>query len=341
MRRAFVTGGGGFLGRALVELLVREGVEVVAASRRTYPELEALGATSVAMDLGDAADVRRAIAGARPDVVFHVAALTGVWGRRADFERTNFEGTCNVLAACRDAGVGRLVYTSSPSVCFDGTSHRDAGNDLPYPDRFLAAYPETKARAEAAVLAADSPQLATCALRPHLIFGERDPHLVPRLIERARAGKLAVVGAGDNVVSLTYVENAAWAHVDAARRLAPDAAHAGKAYFLGQEEPVHLWTWIGELLAALGLPPVERRVSPRVAYAAGAALEGAWRVLRLGGEPPMTRFVALQLAHDHSYDLGPARRDFGYVERVDLAEATRRTISAFRDSAKGEATRDR
>ncbi|MEX1023471.1 MAG: NAD-dependent epimerase/dehydratase family protein [Planctomycetota bacterium] len=330
MKRAFVTGGGGFLGRRLVELLLQAGWDVVAASRRSYPELETAGARSISVDVGQVDSVRSALRNARPDVVFHVAALTGVWGKRADFERVNVLGTENVVAAARELGVGRLVYTSSPSVCFDGTSHRDAGNELPYAARFLSPYPATKARAEALVLAANDDDFATVALRPHLIFGEGDPHLVPRLIERARSRRLAIVGAGDNVVSLTYVGNAAHAHLDAADALAPGARHAGRAYFLGQAEPVELWAWIAELLRRLELPPVTRHVSPRVAYALGGVLETAWKLLALSGEPPMTRFVAQQLAGDHHYDIGPAQRDFGYVERVDLATATQRTVEAFR-----------
>ena len=265
--------------------------------------------------------------------MLHAAALTGVWGPREDFYRTNVVGTRNLLAACREHGVGRLVYTSSPSVCFDGRDHRGAGDELPYAGRFLCAYPETKAQAEREALAANGRDgLATCALRPHLIVGPRDPHLVPRVIERARAGRLFVVGRGDNEVSLTWVGNAAQAHLDAAERLAPDAPHAGRAYFIGQREPVRLWDWIGELLRRIGEPPPGRRVPRALATAGGALCEGLWRLLRRPGEPPMTRFVAAQLASSHSYDMEPARRDFGYVERVGLAEATDRLVEHYRKS---------
>lgn len=330
MTRAFVTGGGGFLGLALVELLVAEGWQVTSGSRRRYDEVTRTGATSVTMDLGDADSVKQAVLDAAPDVVFHVAALAGVWGSRADFERTNVTGTENVIDACREAGVGRLVFTSSPSVCFDGADHVDASNDLPYPDDYLAHYPETKARAERAVLAANDERLATTAIRPHLIFGERDPHLFPRLIERARAGRLVIVGDAENEVSVTHVENAAAAHLDAARTLAVGSPHAGRAYFLGQKDPVKLWDWIAKILEGLDLPRPTRRVSVRTATFVGGFLETCWKLLPLSGEPPMTRFVAKQLGASHSYDLTPAMRDFGYVERVDLEAATARTIAAFR-----------
>jgi nucleoside-diphosphate-sugar epimerase len=328
--RILVTGGGGFLGGAILRRARELGFEAASISRGAHAELAALGVETYRADLGDpaAADVlRRACAGR--DAIFHAAAKAGVWGARADFARANVDATRAVLAAARAAGVPRLVHTGSPSVCFDGRDHRMAGNDLPLATRFLCAYPATKAAAERLVRGANDARLATCVLRPHLIFGPGDPHLVPRLIERARAGRLAVVGRGDNEVSLTYVDNAAAAHLDAALALGPGAAHAGRAYFLAQKEPVRLWPWIDEVLAGVGLPPVRRQVPAGVAYAAGAACEVAWRALRRAGEPPMTRFVARQLATTHTYDLGPAERDFGYRERVPLAAATARTIAAL------------
>jgi len=326
--RALVTGGGGFLGTALCrELLAREW-EVASLSRGAHPHLAELGVQHVQADLDDAAAISAAARGR--DVVFHVAAMAGVWGAREDYHRANVVGTRNVLSACRDAGVRRLVHTSSPSVCFDGQDHLDAGNDLPLATRFLAHYPATKAEAERAVLDASGSRLVTCALRPHLIFGTGDPHLLPRLVSRARAGRLARIGDGTNEVTLCYVENAALAHVLAAERLEPDAPHAGRAYFIGQETPVRLWEWIDELLRALDLEPVKRRVSLRAAYAIGAALESIWKLGHLGGEPPMTRFVATQLATSHSYSMEPARRDFGYEERVEMAEALARTLPGLR-----------
>lgn len=328
--RAVVTGGGGFLGQALVRQLLEQGHAVRSVSRSRYPELEALGVECVQGDLSERETARRAFDEA--DVVFHVAARAGVWGPRAAYESSNVAATANVIATCRDMGVEKLVYTSSPSVCFDGEDHVRAGSDLPRATEFLAHYPETKARAERLVLEANGASLATCALRPHLIFGPGDPHILPRLIERAKKGRLRIVGDGRNEVSVTYVENAAWAHVCAARTLAPGAPHAGKAYFIAQEEPVRLWPWINDLLARLDVPPVEKRVSEGTARRVGAVLEGAWKVLRLPGEPPMTRFVAAQLCRSHSYSMAPAREDFGYTERVSMDEALRRTVEAFQDA---------
>lgn len=333
--RALVTGGGGFLGRAIVEALLAEGHTVTTLSRGEHAELRALGVRHVRADLADSAAMRDSFRG--QETVFHAAAKAGVWGRWADYERANVTATRNVIAACERHRVRRLVFTSSPSVVFDGRDQLDAGDDLPYPRRYLAHYPRSKAQAEQLVLGTNGRWgLATCALRPHLIFGARDPHLVPRVIAQARAGRLAIVGAGDNLVSMTDVENAAAAHLDAARTLSLAAPHAGRAYFVNQREPVRLWDWIGELLDALGIARPRRRVGERAAYAAGASLEFAWSLLRLQGEPPMTRFVARQLARSHTYDLGPAQRDFGYRERIDMAHATRRLHAALRASAAGE-----
>ena len=327
--RAFVTGGGGFLGGAIVRLLRARGDEVTSYSRGEYPELEALGVKHVRGDLGD---LKLLLDSLRShDTVFHVAAKAGIALGREAFWSANVDGTRNVLAGALESGVERLVFTSSPSVCFDGRGHTNASNDLPYSTRFLAPYPESKAAAERMVLAANGRSaLATCALRPHLVFGPGDPHLLPRLIERGRAGKLAIVGKGTNEVSLTYIENAAHAHLDAADRLTRSAPHAGKAYFVAQKEPVALWTWINDLFGSLGIPPVTRKVPMPLAYAAGMWLEN---LAKPDVEARMTRFLALQLATSHSYDLGPAERDFGYVERVSMSEATRITVESLRTQA--------
>jgi nucleoside-diphosphate-sugar epimerase len=331
--KAFVTGGGGFVGRRIVELLCERGDAVVSYSRGAYPDLERLGARCERGDVTDVAALERAMRGS--DIVFHVAALAGVWGPRSEYERVNVTGTRAVITAARLAGVERLVFTSSPSVCFDGTDHVNASNDLPLSTRFLCDYPRTKALAERLVLAANDDRLATCALRPHLVFGPRDPHLLPRLVERARRGKLVRVGDGANRVSLTYVDNAAWAHVDAADRLGARAPHAGRAYFVTQEEPVALWPWIEALLARLAISAPKRHISRRMALLAGSACEAFWRVSARAGEPPLTRFVALQLATTHTYDMAPARRDFGYRERVTLVSATDRSLLWLASQAAG------
>jgi nucleoside-diphosphate-sugar epimerase len=307
------------------------GHDVVAAGRGLYPALQAQGIPAIQLDVGDREATRRAVEGR--DTVVHCAGKAGVWGPRHEYRRTNVDGTRHVVEACREAGVRRLVHTSSPSVVFDGRDHLNAGNDLPYPLRYEAIYPQTKAEAERIVLSANGGSLATVALRPHLIWGPGDPHLLPRLFARARSGRLRIVGRGDNRVSVTYVDNAAAAHVQAALALEPGSAAAGRAFFVNDPEPVALWPWLNRLLAAVGLPTVERHVPVAAARVAGAVLEGLWTVLPLPGEPPMTRFVASQLAASHWYDLEPARRAFGYDPPMDPEEAFRRTVGFWRARA--------
>ena len=326
--KVLVTGGNGFVGRAVVEELLRRGHEVRSASRRPSEALAKLGVRTLTCDLRNAHHVERAVQG--HDALVHAASLTGIGGSRSDFMRTNVDGTRHVLEACARHGVARLVYTSSPSVCFTGRAHRRADESLPYARRFLAPYPESKALAERAVLGANGPKLATAALRPHLVIGPGDTQLMPRLVERARAGKLPIVGDGKNEISFTWVENAAVAHADALERLEPGAACAGRAYFVAQEEPVVLWDWLAELFERSGVPRPGKRVSRAAAYVAGAFAESAWRLLRRAGDPPMTRFLALQLGTTHSYAVDAAKRDLGYRERVGTREATERLIEALR-----------
>jgi nucleoside-diphosphate-sugar epimerase len=195
---------------------------------------------------------------------------------------------------------------------------------VPYPRHYHASYPRTKALAEQLVLAANSAQLATVSLRPHLIWGPGDNHLVPRILERGRKGQLRRVGSGDNLVDTLYIDNAVHAHLQAAAALAPGSAVAGKAYFIANDEPLPLWELIDRILAAEDLPPVTRRISPALAYAAGAFLEGVYRTLRLAGEPRMTRFVARELATAHWFDLTAARTDFGYCPRISVSEGLQR-----------------
>ena len=328
-RLALVTGGGGFLGGAIVRKLLDRGDRVRSLSRGRYPELEARGVACVQADLGDVEAMARAAQGC--EVVFHVAAKAGVWGPYEEYYRANVLGTENVLAACRKAGVTRLVYTSSPSVVFDGKDMEGADESAPYPAHYEAAYPQSKALAEQAVLRANGPELATVALRPHLIWGPGDPHLTPRLLARARSGKLRRVGPGINKVH-TSTWTTPPTRTVAADRLAPGAAIAGKAYFIAQEEPLPLWDVINRILAAGGLPPVTRSVPLSVAYAMGAAIEASYRLFRWRGEPHMTRFIARELATSHWFNLSAAQRDLGYSPAVSFDEGSRRLEKSLQGS---------
>jgi nucleoside-diphosphate-sugar epimerase len=259
------------------------------------------------------------------DTVFHVAALAGIGGDWSTFYETNTVGTRNVITACQEEEVARLVYTSSPSVTFTGEDQLGVDESVPYPGRWLAHYPHSKALAEQAVRAVHGKRgLATCALRPHLIWGPRDSHLVPKLLQRSKSGRLRRVGDGTNRVDHVYVENAAEAHLLAADALSLDSDVGGKAYFISQGVPVNCWDWINELLTAYGQPPVEKSISYSMAYRMGAVCELAFRIFRRRQEPPMTRFLAAQLAKSHYFDISAAKRDFGYEARVSAAEGLKR-----------------
>lgn len=326
--KALVTGGGGFLGRSVVEQLQARRDQVTVLARGEYPELEKLGARLLRGDLQDVEAVSEACLGM--DAVFHIAARAGHWGPWAEYYGPNVQGTANIIAGCRAQGVPRLVYCSSPSVIFDGKSQEGVDESYPYPPAYESPYPHTKALGEQLVLRANSPELMTVSLRPHLIIGPRDRHLLPALLRVARKGLFPQVGDGMNMVDLTYVEDAARAHLLAADRLEPGSPVAGSAYFITQGEPVALWPWIRALLARLGYPPIRLRLSLPAARALGGALEFLYRRLPLKGEPRLTRFLASELAQSHWYDISRARSELGYRPQFSMAEALELTLPALR-----------
>jgi len=321
---ALVTGGGGgFLGRHIVDQLLARGDRVRVLSRSASPDLVAQGVECHIGDLRDAQAVEQACAGV--DAVLHTAAVPGIWGRWEMFHSINTVGTEHIIAGCHKSGVHKLVYTSSPSVVYDGSPHVMADESLPYPESYLCDYPQTKSIAERAVLAANRPgQLLTVSLRPHLIWGPRDNHLIPRLIQRARSGQLRQVGDGTNEISMAYVENVAAAHLQACDALSDTARCAGRAYFINEAEPVRLWDWVNQLLGIAGLPPVKKRISAKAAYAVGYGMELAYRLLGIESEPRMTRFLAAQLSQSHSYSIAAAVHDFGYRPIVSVEEGLKK-----------------
>jgi nucleoside-diphosphate-sugar epimerase len=320
--KALVTGGGGFLGKAIVRMLLEKGVDVCSFSRSAHADLEALGVEHRRGELADGNALVAAASGC--DIVYHVAAKAGIWGPYQEFYRANVLGTRNVIQACRAHGIRRLVYTSSPSVVFDGTDMEGVDETVPYPAHYHAFYPQTKAAAEQLVLQANDLSLATVALRPHLIWGPGDNHLVPRILERGRKGALRRIGSRPCLVDTIFIDNAAEAHLLAADRLEVGSVVAGKAYFLSQDEPLPLWTVIDRILAADGLPPVTGSISPGLAFTVGWALEKIYGLLKLRSEPRMTRFVARELSTAHWFDISAARRDFAYAPRVTFNEGMER-----------------
>ena len=325
-----VTGGGGFLGSAIVRQLVARGDAVRILQRSAAPALAALGVDVVRGDLADASAVLSACRGC--DAVIHVAAKAGVWGSTESYVSANVTGTQNVLDACRTLGIHTLVHTSTPSVIHAGGDVEGVDESAPVATHFSTAYPATKAEAERRVLAANSPTLATVALRPHLIWGPDDPQLTARVLARARAGRLRLVGGGHKRIDSVYVDNAAHAHLlalDLLRTQGHEAACAGKPYFITQGEPMPQRDLINGMLAAAGLPPCTQSISPRVAWLAGAVMELVWRALGRQDEPLMTRFLAEQLATAHWYDISAARRDLGYAPTITVAQGLLRLQHAL------------
>ncbi len=328
--RALVTGGGGFLGGALARRLRERGDDVRVFGRGQYPELEALGIDTARGDLADAAAVSAACADR--DTVFHVGAKVGLWGTYEDYFATNVTGTRNVLRACAEHGVRKLVFTGSPSVVFDGGDAEGVDESAPYPKKFDSHYSRTKALSEEMVLAADHEKLATVSLRPHLIWGPGDRHLLPRVVARARAGRLFRIGDDDKRVDTIYIDDAVEAHLQAARLLSPSSPIAGQAYFLSAGDPRPVWEIIGRMLAAARLPPPTRSVPKGLAFAAANACEGVWRALRLSSEPPLTRFLVLQLTTAHWFDISAAKRDLDWSPRVSIEAGMERLAQWLRAS---------
>ena len=324
IKKALVTGGGGFVGKAIVKRLLELGIETRVVGRHRYPEVEEAGAECFVGDISQPLVMTEAAKGV--DIVFHTAALAGIWGPWKDYYAVNVVGTEKVIESCRASKVAMLVYTSTPSVVFNGRDIQGGDERLNYAEKSLCHYATTKVIAEKMVLAANSSDLKTCALRPHLIWGPGDPHLLPRLLASGKKKRLKRVGNGANLVDISYIDNVAHAHILAARNLAGNATASGKAYFISQGTPVNLWNWINELFASMAIPAIQSSLSETAAYLLGGILELLYTVGRTNNEPRMTRFLSEQLAKSHYFCIANARKDLGYEPIVSIEEGLQRTV---------------
>ncbi|MGV7221188.1 MAG: NAD-dependent epimerase/dehydratase family protein [Nitrospinales bacterium] len=325
--RALITGGGGFLGSHIAKRLHDRGDSVYVLGRKKYSFLSP-GIECIQSDLRDRESVVRACQDM--DTVFHVGAMTGIWGKKKDFHEINVGGTKNIIEGCQEHGVEKLIYTSSPSVVFNHGNLENVDETTPYADSFFCEYPKSKAIAERLVIASNGNNgLQTVSLRPHLIWGPGDPHLVPRIIESAKMNRLVQVGDGKNKVDIIYIDNAVEGHILACDSLSAGKDVAGKCYFLNDGEAVFLWEWINNLLIRLGIPAVKKSISFSKAKAIGGFLEMVYKVFRLSGEPRMTRFVAEQLATSHYFDISRATRELNYKPVVSIEEGLNRLVESL------------
>lgn len=350
--RVLVTGASSRLLGGVAAALVERGDEVVCLQRRPAELGEGHDVEQVLADVRDAEAVERAATGC--DAVVHGAARVGVVGTWEDYRSVNVDGTANVLAACRRQGVSRLVYVSSPSVAHGGEPIVGGGADPVVTGRRRAWYAESKALAERLVLAGaggvvgpvgggtgdpaaaiagaapgDGP--AVVVIRPHLVWGPGDTQLIGRIVERARAGRLVLVGGGRALVDTTYVDNAVDAHVAALDAVGPGAVCAGRAYVIANGEPRPIRDLVAGICAAHGVPFEPRDVPAGLARGLGSVVERVWPLAaRAVGddEPPLTRFLAEQLGTAHWFDPRPARDDLGWTPRVSLDEGLARLAAA-------------
>ena len=316
--KILVTGGGGFIGKALVIKLLEEGHEVSSLSRGTYPDLIKAGVNIIQVDLNDKSSLFEAFQ--NHSVVFHIAAKAGFWGSYSEYYRTNVLGTLNVIDACNHNGISHLIYISSASVVFDGNNIEGGNEKIPYPEKPLSHYTATKAIAERAVLNAHSAGLKTISLRPHLVWGPGDRHILPRIIAQAKSGKLRIIGKGKNIVDTTYIDNFTQAQLCALKAVKDNPEAWGKSYFISDNDPVELWPMLNRLLVSSGIDPVKKRISSAMAMKTASLLEREHKYLKLNKPPRITRFLVHELASSHWFDISLAKKTLAYEPLVSIDE---------------------
>lgn len=323
--RTLVIGGAGFLGSALATAIHQRGDSVTVFDRVPHPN------PAIPTHVGDLThrpDLDAACASA--EVVFHTASFVA-WNPRqnAQVYAVNVTGAENVLAACQQHGVKKLIYTSSIDAVFDGSPIRDGDESLPYPTHFLNEYSRTKALAEQRLLAAHGQHgLAICALRTAGIYGPGDRHRLPSVIAAIDAGQYARMGDGRAVFNHVYIDNVIHAHLLAADALNLTTPPGGRAYFVTDHPAQNFYTFIETLLTRAGYTVPNRRLPVAVAYPLAVLAETATTLLPINS--PFTRYTVRSTCRDFSFTHARATADFGYQPIVALDDAIARTAAAFR-----------
>jgi nucleoside-diphosphate-sugar epimerase len=325
--KVLVTGAGSLLLGGIAQQLASRGDEVVCFQRREN-ETTHSNITTFAGDIRDRGAVSEAASGC--DAIIHGAARVGVMGSWEDFYSTNVDGTTNVLRAAEEHHITRLVYVSTPSVAHVG---RSIEGDVATPattGRKRTFYAESKAIAEILALQANSAELGVVALRPHLVWGPGDTQLVGRIVDRARQGRLVMVGSGNALVDSTYIDNAISAHIAALDAIAPGSRCAGKAYVISNGEPRTVNELMSRICLAAGVEFSPKHVPAVIARSIGSVVERIWPLIRKD-EPPITRFVAEQLGTAHWFDQRPIQEDLNWKPEVSLDEGFVRLAKWFQE----------
>lgn len=323
--RVLVTGGGGFIGLALVRALIDRGYQVSSLSRNHYSSLEELGVNQFVGDLCEPEKVHEACNNI--DAVFHVAAKVGLWGKFSDFYSTNVIGTENVISSCKAQGVKYLIFTSSASVVFDGKDILNGTESLPYPAKPMTNYTNTKGKAEQLILMANSSLLKTISLRPHLVWGPGDNHLVPGIINRAKSGRLTQIGENIHDIDTTYIDNYTHAQLCALDALIEGEDADGKAYFITNGEPQKVWDFINSIIVAHDLPRVTKKINRSTASNIAMLLENFHRLFVPWKEPMLTRFAINELCTSHWFDISKAKDLLLYKPLVSTEEGINKLIA--------------
>ena len=323
--RVLVTGASGFLGGAVARGLIANGHEVTVLQRRP----SGLQCREVRGDILDGGAVNEALRGV--EAVIHLAAKVAVSGAHSEFTRVNVEGTTRLVASAKEAGVRRFVHVSSPSVAHSGSPLVGAGASPANPDTVHGSYSRTKAASELIALAADCPDFAVVAIRPHLVWGPGDEQLVGRIVARAKAGKLFLIDGGVVLIDSTYIDNAVTALISAMEHAQDSLVH-GRAFVVSNGQPRTVAELLTRMAAAAGAPAPKRSIPYRLAWLVGLVAERAWRVHPRGeraGDPPMTTFLAEQLATAHWFDQRETRGALNWAPTVGLDEGFERLAAWY------------